>query len=175
MRCSATVDWLPDRDMMRFLATLLLLFGVTFCGTAAAVEHLYVTDRVLADVRTAPDPTGKVLRSIPTGTALTVLGGEGNYVKVETPDGTKGWVLAALLQKEQPAQILLMALDDKYSRTAARLQALEAKREAAQARVEARRDTWLWVAVVAALVLGFLLGVLWIDRRNRIRHGGFRL
>jgi SH3 domain protein len=35
--------------------------------------------------------------------------------------------------------------------------------------------TWFLALAVATLVLGFIGGLLWVDRRQRRRHGGFRL
>lgn len=153
-------------------------------GPAAADPTLYVTDRVLADLHSEPAAGGRLLRRLPTGTAVEVLEEEGSYAKVETPDGTVGWVLAGKLQEDRPAQLLLLALTEQQERTVAELKELRGELERlrerrAEERLPAifkRLPAWVFIALTgAAAIVLFILGALWMDRRYRQRHGGFRL
>jgi len=35
--------------------------------------------------------------------------------------------------------------------------------------------SWVAIAIVVCLITGLLLGMWWVDRQNRIRHGGIRI
>lgn len=166
------------------LPRIVLLLGLLLSTAAAAETTRYVTDRVLADLHTQPAAGGKLLRRLPTGTAVEILDGEGRYTKVRTTDGTVGWMLAGKLQEQRPAQLLLLALTEQQQRTVAELKEVRSElqqmreRQAAGGftRMLGGLPTWLVsVFFAVAALLGFVLGVLWLDRRYRHRHGGFRV
>lgn len=167
------------------LARLVLLLGLLLTTAVAAAEDtLYVTDRVLADLHTEPAAGGKLLRRLPTGTSVELVAREGAYVKVRTPDGTVGWMLGGKLQEQRPAQLLLLALTEQQERTVAELKEVrnellrmrERQAESGLSRMLAALPTWLVSILFGVMALmGFILGVLWLDRRYRHRHGGFRV
>ena len=168
---------------MRLLARICLLLLI--CSPVYAADTFYVTDRVLADVHTEPFADGELLGQLPTGTQVAVVGRQGNYAHVITTDGMEGWMLAAKLQKQQPAQLLLLALTEQQEHTVAELRRLRTEMAALRQREENKAldlaqagnlPTWGFaVVMVLMLMLGFVVGVVWLDYRIRERHGGFRV
>jgi hypothetical protein len=49
------------------------------------------------NLRAGPDPNAPVLRLLPIGAAMQVIGQQGNWVQVRFPDGSTGWVSSAYL------------------------------------------------------------------------------
>ena len=96
------------RQISNFLLVLLL-----FAGTAAA-EVVYVDDYLRLGVRTNPDPAESSIAVVTTGEALTVLGREGDYIKIRTEDGTEGWVSKNYVSDEPPARRQLEQLRKEY-------------------------------------------------------------
>ena len=168
---------------MRLLASVCLLLLIS--SPLYAADNYYVTDRVLADVHTQPFAGGELLGQLPTGTQVVLLGRQGNYAHVKTSDGTEGWMLAAKLQKQQPAQLLLLALTEQQEHTVAELRRARTELAALRQREENRAislaqagslPTWGFAVIMGLmLMLGFVIGVVWLDYRIRERHGGFRV
>lgn len=76
----------------------------------AAQETQYVSDKVLVPVRSGAGNDFRIInRGIPSGTALMVLGEseDGDWVEIETPGGTRGWVPRQYLQADPPAGLLI--------------------------------------------------------------------
>ena len=166
------------------LTRLLLILVLLGTNVAAAEDTLYVTDRVLADLRAQPAARGELLERLPTGTAVRALYQDGPYLKVRAPDGVVGWVLRGKVQNEEPARLVLPELTEKHERTTAELNRVRAELQAVRERIAnaglpwflAVIPTWLVSTLFGAMaVLGFVLGVLWLDWRHRHRHGGFRV
>lgn len=88
------------------LPTLLLLT----CSTVAAADTAFVIDRLLVGIHESKDTDSAILKVVPTGTALEVLKREGDVANVAEPGGAKGWVDAAYLSNEPPAQLRLAEL-----------------------------------------------------------------
>ena len=83
---------------------------------------------------------------------------------------------------EDKAQQLETTMSSAASSTAAaqeNLQRLQEENANFQDRLASYRGsmplTWVGMAVVVALVGGFLLGLWWLDYLSRRRHGGFRI
>ena len=60
-----------------------------------------------------------------------------------------------------------------------RIEALQAENQSIQGLKEQYRGSlplsWVAVAIIVCLVAGILLGMWWVDRQSRIRHGGIRI
>jgi SH3 domain protein len=263
---------------------MLFLFAVP-----AAAETLYVTDRILLGVHQEASETSPLIQTIPSGTPVTVVMRNDDFVEVRLADGTEGWVSAAYLKKEKPATVELDALHvahkklqdtnadlkqqiaklerelqikrDQYSNAQTTIEELKknkgqntqtasapsdadvAKTEeelasakqtidelkgeieklkqqnddaeqvdqtklneqladikqdnkALQARIEMALASlqgeklpspqelaairpvfpfWYWLLLAVALIVGAIVGILWLDQRHRRRHGGFRV
>ena len=67
------------------LSTLLALFW--FQVVPAGAETRYVSDELLLSLRAAPSPGARVLDYLRSDTPLEVLGEEGEFVRVRTPEG----------------------------------------------------------------------------------------
>ena len=71
------------------------------------------------------------------------------------------------------------AFDAKLAEADARIVALQDENASYQGLKEQYRGslplTWVAGAIGVCLISGFLLGIWWVDRRSRIRHGGIRI
>jgi SH3 domain protein len=70
-------------------------------------------------------------------------------------------------------------LEGQLTDASARIAELEADNASIQGMKEQYRGslpiTWVAAAIGVCLVAGFLLGISWVDRRSRQRHGGIRI
>ena len=80
----------------------MLLLGSSSCFA----ETGYITDQLKITLRSGESTTHKVIRMLPSGTAVEILSrsSETNYAKVRLPDGTVGYVLSRMLLNERPAR-----------------------------------------------------------------------
>ncbi|MFO7593245.1 MAG: TIGR04211 family SH3 domain-containing protein [Pseudomonadota bacterium] len=87
---------------------LSLLWGalMAFAGQAMA-ETLYVHDQLRLGVRANPDPAESSIAVVRTGDALTVLGREGDFIRIRTGEGIEGWVSQGYVSAEPPARLQL--------------------------------------------------------------------
>ncbi len=91
-----------------FLCWLLILGP----SIASAETSAYVTDRFEITLRGGPGTEHRILKMLPTGTALTVLErSDDGYARVRTADGKEGWVLQRYLQPEPVARDRLAELE----------------------------------------------------------------
>lgn len=190
------------------------LFAVAALPAAARAETMYVTDNLRLGLHQAADTSDRAFRVLDSGQALEVVSRNRNYALVELPDGARGYVKAAYLVDEKPAKLIveevrserdalaerLAALEQEFSGSGARIQALEARlaeqaealetsraavaelteeNDAFRSRLAVYRFSLPWPivlgAVLVCLVLGFAAGTWWFDYRSRRRHGGFRI
>jgi len=72
-----------------------------------------------------------------------------------------------------------MSFDAKLAEAEARVVALQDENASYRGQREQYKGSlplsWVAAAIGVFLLAGFLLGVWWIDRRSRIRHGGIRI
>jgi len=118
--------WLP-----LVLATLL--------APAVGAETRYVTDQYDFNLRSGESTRYKILRTLPSGTPLEVLGinTDSGYAKVRTSDGLTGYMLVRYLQEEPGARGQLEAMQQRLTelqqtpdKLAARLGELQREHEA---------------------------------------------
>lgn len=105
----------------------ILVFITVFisCMTMAAfADTLYVTDRIILGVHQQAAETSAVIKTIPSGTAVTVLERNDNFTKVKLADGTQGWVSAAYLKPDKPATAIVDALNIKLKQAQDQIQNL---------------------------------------------------
>ncbi|MDX2486045.1 MAG: TIGR04211 family SH3 domain-containing protein [Gammaproteobacteria bacterium] len=84
-----------------------ILFFIFLLGSSSAIaETGYITDQLKITLRSGESTTHKVVRMLPSGTAVTVLSRNSNtnYAKVRMADGTTGYVLNRMLLTERPAR-----------------------------------------------------------------------
>jgi SH3 domain protein len=93
-----------------FILCATSVFPVTVLG-----ETRYVTDRLEVTLRAGESTRYKILRMLPSGTPLEVLGvnKSTNYARVRIQDGTVGFVLVQELQDEPAARNRLAELESR--------------------------------------------------------------
>ncbi len=108
---------------------------------AAGAETVYVGDRFEIGVHDGTKIDSVILAVIPSGTALTVIGRNGDFVEVSTPDGTAGWVDARYVVNEKPSVALLEERDARLKDAVRSLGDARAEVEVLRQRVsELQRD-----------------------------------
>jgi SH3 domain protein len=88
--------------MIRILGAALVGLSLIAPFFAAAAQEMYVTDRLEITLRSGPGVDFKILAMIPSGTALTRLEEANRWARVQTADGTEGWVVTRYLSSEPP-------------------------------------------------------------------------
>ncbi len=70
-------------------------------------------------------------------------------------------------------------LNDQLAEAKAQIDALQADNKNIQGLKEQYRGSlplnWVAAAILVCLISGILLGMWWVDRQNRMRHGGIRI
>ena len=70
-------------------------------------------------------------------------------------------------------------LNDQLADARAQIDALQAANQSIRGLKEQYRGSlplsWVAAAIVVCLIAGILLGMWWVDRQSRIRHGGIRI
>jgi SH3 domain protein len=90
----------------RILFLISLLGSVSVGSVSAFAETSYITDQLKITLRSGESTTHKVIRMLPSGTAVKVLerNSQTNYAKVRLSDGSTGYVLNRMLLNERPAR-----------------------------------------------------------------------
>ena len=101
--------------MKSFSLVLALSLGLI---TTAIAETRYVSDRLEIQMRTGKGTQFRILRMLPSGTALEVLktDKESGYTRVRAPGGVEGWVLSRLLMNDQAARDKLAEAEKTLAR-----------------------------------------------------------
>ncbi len=70
-------------------------------------------------------------------------------------------------------------LNDQLAEAKVQIDALQAENQSIQGLKEQYRGSlplnWVAAAILVCLISGILLGMWWVDRQNRMRHGGIRI
>ncbi len=116
--------------MRPFLAVPLLLLA----AFAAQADTRYVSDQLEITLRAGESTRYKIIRMLPSGTALDVLSvNEGNdYARVRSEDGTVGFVLQRQLQEEPVARTRLTEMEARLAELQQQPDALSARLAALQ-------------------------------------------
>jgi SH3 domain protein len=98
------------------LTRLVFIFCLGLASSATA-DTRYVSDRLEIQIRTGKGTEFKILRMLPSGTALEVLeiDQENGYTRVRSPGGVEGWVLSRFLMKGQAARDLLAEAEKRLA------------------------------------------------------------
>lgn len=110
--------------MKNFIIAFITLF-LSCAAVLASADTLYVTDRIMLGIHQQAAETSAVIATIPSGTAVTVLERNDNFVKVQLANGTQGWVSAAYLNTSKPATAQLDALNARLKQSQAQIQNLQ--------------------------------------------------
>lgn len=102
--------------MKRNLHLPILFLCLLVLTSAALADTRYVTDELTINLRRGMGNEFRILRMLPTGTAVQVLETEGNYARVRAPDGTEGYVLVQYLTREIPKALVAERLERENTR-----------------------------------------------------------
>jgi SH3 domain protein len=93
------------------IITLFALLLGTFSNAQAKTR--YVTDEFKIMLRSGESPTHRIVRQLPSGMALDILGSnqETGYSQVRTPEGTTGFVLSRQLMDNPSARERLATVE----------------------------------------------------------------
>lgn len=99
-------------------ATSLFLVLVAAISGLAQAETRYVSDRLEIQMRTGKGTQFKILRMLPSGTALEVLevDQQNGYSRVRSAGGVEGWVLNRYLMKGKAARDRLAEAEKELAR-----------------------------------------------------------
>lgn len=99
--------------MIRTLLSMVLI-GITLTAQA---ETRYVSDELEIDMRSGTSNQHRILRMLPSGTALEILEDDkaSGYSRVRTPSGAEGWILSRYLMTAAPASQRLAETEKKLA------------------------------------------------------------
>ncbi len=113
---------------MKITPLIILLGTLLLVTTLAAAETAFVVDKLLVGVHQEKDLNSAIIKVLPTGSKLLVMGREGEIAQVKDSAGVVGWVDAAYLMPEPPASAQLAQLKQDKQALADRLKGLEKAR-----------------------------------------------
>lgn len=116
---------------IRIMPVLLCLLAIALPAPAHAAT-VVVSDYLPINVRKGPGPRDSIIAAVKSGDRLEVLGRQPGYLKVRTPKGNVGWVLARFVQDEPVARDRLAAAEQQ--RDAAEVALAAVQEEAATLR-----------------------------------------
>lgn len=95
----------------------LLLAVLLILAATAQAETRYASDELEIALRSGTSTQHRILRMIPSGTALQVLQHDeaSGYTRVRAPSGTEGWVLTRLLMTTPSARDRLAVAEKKLA------------------------------------------------------------
>lgn len=94
---------------------LAVLIGALALNVVRAQPIRYVTDEAEIPLRAGQSTEYKILRVLPSGTAVEVLEEtKDGYSRVKTPQGTKGWILTRYLMSTPSARDRLAEVQQRY-------------------------------------------------------------
>lgn len=101
--------------MNRYPTFLITLIVLLFSCTQAQAEARYVTDQFKVMMRSGEGVQHKIIKALPSGTAISLLGGnrETGYSQVRTGNGAIGYILTRQLMKKPSARDRLAAAEAK--------------------------------------------------------------
>lgn len=82
---------------------LAMFLGLCVCMASVNADTVYVSDRFEIGVHESTKLDSIILAVIASGTPLTVVAREGEFVQISTPNGITGWVDARYVVSEQPS------------------------------------------------------------------------
>ncbi|MFQ5344404.1 MAG: TIGR04211 family SH3 domain-containing protein [Mariprofundus sp.] len=108
------------------MKTLFMIIAVFAYITSAQAETRYIVDQAKLPMRSGQSTSHSIVRMLPSGTAVEVLGqSSSGYTHIRTRSGKEGWILSRYLMKEPAARVRLAAIEKELSH----LQALKQEKK----------------------------------------------
>lgn len=108
----------------------LLFLVILFLSWTANAETIYVTDDLELTLRSDSSQKSKIVKMLPSGTSLIVLKRESNgYIKVQTPKGSKGYILSRHTKKNHTNSWYLKIATEKLEQLRSKSKQIETELE----------------------------------------------
>lgn len=98
--------------------------GLVLC-LPSVLQAAFVTDKIVAEVRSERFGQGTLLKSLPSGSSVEVLLADGQYSRIRTADNVTGWINSTFLTNQKPTQLEYLELLAASKLTEARIRELE--------------------------------------------------
>ena len=98
---------------MKSLTGIILLGFLT--SFPAMAKTLYVSDQLETYMRSGKGTQYKIIRTLPSGTALEILETSDGYTRARAPSGTVGWVLSRALMAGRSARERLAETEQRLA------------------------------------------------------------
>lgn len=127
--------------MKLLLLTALLACFSSLSWAETAGETRYVTDQMWLQLRSGPTSGHRIIRTLKTGTPLTVLASDKDkgYTQVKTGRGQEGWVLTRYLVRVPVARVRLVKAEERLTKLSAELEQTQARLTETQSKLDAMR------------------------------------
>lgn len=103
---------------MKLAKTRFLIFCIFILSFSAHAKTQYVSDHLVITVRTGQGAQFQIIKTLESGAHVKVLEvTDTGYTRVETADGTEGWVRTQYLAKEPVASEKLVRTEAKLLKT----------------------------------------------------------
>ena len=111
----------------------LLVLAMLGIFTSARAETVYVAERLRIGLRAEVAETSPVVKTVETGTPLTVIDRLESFAHVRDPQGVEGWIEARYLTPDLPARVQLVKLQEDLARSRSQATEAQAQLKKAQA------------------------------------------
>lgn len=118
--------------MPRVWLVLLLAVVLLVLPRPGVAETRYVSDQLVIALRAQPDTAQPAIATLKTDTPLEVLAEQGKFLRVRTPEGREGYVLARYVTSQTPRSLEIARLQQERDALQKKLADLEAARQAAE-------------------------------------------
>ena len=104
----------PSVNLVKIRSFFLSFFVMTALSFSVQAETQYVSDHLVITVRTGQGAQFQIIKTLESGEHVKVLEvTDTGYTKIETSDGTEGWVRSQYLAEEPVASEKLANAEDK--------------------------------------------------------------
>jgi len=115
-------------NLVKIRSFFLSFFLIVALPFSAQAETQYVSDHLVITVRTGQGAQFQIIKTLESGEHVKVLEvTETGYTRIETSDGTEGWVRSQYLAKEPVAKEKLAIAENKLTKSRTALKALKEK------------------------------------------------
>lgn len=111
------------------------LFFILFATTASFGETVYVSDQLLITLRSGPDESSQLIRTLKTDTPLEVLKKEKGYYWVKTSEGEEGYVSSYYTTRKTPKTFIISELNARTAQLQKTVDNLQNKENALERQV----------------------------------------
>lgn len=128
----------------RLAAIVCVLLVVILSSPLSFANSVYITDKITADIYPDKAAQGERIKSLPSGTTVTILEKKDNFTKVRTRDNVEGWIESKYLTNEKPTQIEYLQLAVQFKEAQAKIEDYQTRLlQMQELRKEAKTADWL--------------------------------